>query len=214
MKGNCSRRILRGGRHGDRGCEMEILAAGEWRNFPMAAPYNRSCHATINLATWTFSLTKTGNHLRLEWTSDTGRASARSFARSRSNETTLVHSTRVGAFSRVSLDRVPGLYRRIRRPARHRIRDVFYVCLGYRRRCVTRRLTSYPRFHTGERWRADIRSATGKITVETTPQGERLRIPRGTDGIITTSMPAKSAAKSFHRIFRNCCLSKVKVSQM
>ena len=51
--------------------EMEILAAGEWRNFPDGAqPYTVHAHAAANLPPGHFQLTRTGAHLRLEWTSD------------------------------------------------------------------------------------------------------------------------------------------------
>ena len=51
--------------------EMEVLAAGEWRNFPEGAQsYTVHANATTNLPPGHFQLTKTGNHLRLEWTSD------------------------------------------------------------------------------------------------------------------------------------------------
>jgi len=51
--------------------EMEVLAAGEGRNFPEGPqPYTVHAHAAINLPPGHFQLTKTGNHLRLEWTSD------------------------------------------------------------------------------------------------------------------------------------------------
>ena len=33
--------------------------------------------------------------------------------------------------------------------------------------------------HAGERWRADVRAATGKITLETSATGEVVRIPEG-----------------------------------
>jgi hypothetical protein len=51
--------------------EMEVLAAGEWRNFPEGAqPYTVHACAAANLPPGHFQLTKTGRHLRLEWTSD------------------------------------------------------------------------------------------------------------------------------------------------
>lgn len=37
---------------------------------------------------------------------------------------------------------------------------------------------------TGERWRADVRHATGAITVETTASGETMKIPEGETEII------------------------------
>ena len=51
--------------------EMEILAAGEWRDFPEGAqPYVVHARAAANLPPGHFQLTKTGRHLRLEWSSD------------------------------------------------------------------------------------------------------------------------------------------------
>ena len=51
--------------------EMEVLAAGEWRNSPEGAqPYVVHARAAANLPPGHFQLTKTSRHLRLEWTSD------------------------------------------------------------------------------------------------------------------------------------------------
>jgi Tfp pilus assembly protein PilV len=48
--------------------EMEILAAGAWRNFPEGAhPYTVHAKAAVNLPAGQFQLTRTGQHLRLEW---------------------------------------------------------------------------------------------------------------------------------------------------
>jgi hypothetical protein len=51
--------------------EIEILAAGDWKNFP-DGPQNYSVHANAvaSLPPGHFQLTKTGKHLRLEWHSD------------------------------------------------------------------------------------------------------------------------------------------------
>jgi hypothetical protein len=51
--------------------EMEILAAGDWNNFP-DGPHNYSVRAgaAASLPPGHFQLTKTGNRLRLEWTPD------------------------------------------------------------------------------------------------------------------------------------------------
>jgi hypothetical protein len=50
--------------------EMEILAAGDWKNYPDGVQ-NYSVHAgaAAGLTPGHFQLTKTGNHLRLEWIS-------------------------------------------------------------------------------------------------------------------------------------------------
>ena len=49
--------------------EMEILAAGDWKNFPDGSQ-NYSVHADAGLPPGHFQLTKNGNHLRLEWSPD------------------------------------------------------------------------------------------------------------------------------------------------
>ena len=51
--------------------EMEILSAGDWKNFPDGAQsYKVRAKAAASLPPGQFLLTKTGNHLRLEWTPD------------------------------------------------------------------------------------------------------------------------------------------------
>jgi len=90
----------------------------------------------------------------------------------------------------------------------------FYVCWDYSKalRYATDDIVSA--LHTGERWRADIRSATGKITVETTPLGEKLRIPRGTAAIIYNFNAGEVSRQNVSTDFSELLLSKVKVSQM
>lgn len=51
--------------------EAEILAAGDWKNFPDGSQtYLVHANSAGNLPSGHFQLTKTGNHLRLEWNSD------------------------------------------------------------------------------------------------------------------------------------------------
>jgi hypothetical protein len=51
--------------------EMEILAAGDWKNYPDGSQnYPVHASAAASLPPGLFKLTKTGNHLRLEWNSD------------------------------------------------------------------------------------------------------------------------------------------------
>jgi hypothetical protein len=51
--------------------ETEILTAGDWKNFPDGAQtYTIHSQTAANLPAGHFQLTKTGNHLRLEWTPD------------------------------------------------------------------------------------------------------------------------------------------------
>lgn len=48
--------------------EMEILAAGAWRAYPEGTQsYPIHARAAQNLPEGKFQLTRTGNHLRLEW---------------------------------------------------------------------------------------------------------------------------------------------------
>ena len=50
--------------------EIEILAAGDWRGIPEGSrPYDVHANAATNLPPGRFLLTRTGNHLRLEWSS-------------------------------------------------------------------------------------------------------------------------------------------------
>ena len=51
--------------------EMEILAAGDWKNYPDGLQnYPVNARAAASLPPGHFQLAKTGNHLRLEWNSD------------------------------------------------------------------------------------------------------------------------------------------------
>jgi hypothetical protein len=51
--------------------EMEMLAAGDWKNYPDGVQnYSVHANAVASLPPGHFQLTKAGNHLRLEWSSD------------------------------------------------------------------------------------------------------------------------------------------------
>ena len=54
----------------------------------------------------------------------------------------------------------------------------FYYCWDHTRAVVFTTGEIESALHTGERWRADVRSATGTISVETTAAGETVRIPK------------------------------------
>ena len=52
--------------------ELEILAATDWRGLPEgSAPYTVNAKAAVNLPPGRFTFTRAGNHLKLEWSSDT-----------------------------------------------------------------------------------------------------------------------------------------------
>ena len=68
--------------------------------------------------------------------------------------------------------------------------------------------------HTGERWRADVRSATGKITVETTAAGELLQIPCGTNEVLYRFNAGEIRRQRASANFSELLLPTVKSSQM
>jgi len=66
----------------------------------------------------------------------------------------------------------------------------------------------------GERWRADVRSATGNITVETTSQGENLRIPHGKSVILYAFSAGEIHRRLASSNFSESLLTTVQTSQM
>lgn len=66
----------------------------------------------------------------------------------------------------------------------------------------------------GERWRADVRSATGKITVETTSQGEYLRIPRGKSVVLYSFSAGEVHRRLASSHLSESLLTTVQTSQM
>jgi hypothetical protein len=90
----------------------------------------------------------------------------------------------------------------------------FYVCWDYSKALYYATDDITAALHAGERWRADIRSATGKIAVETTPEGERLRIPQGTDELIYSFNAGEVHRQLASSDFSELLLPKVSVSQM
>ena len=90
----------------------------------------------------------------------------------------------------------------------------FYVCWDYSKALHYATDDINAALHAGERWRADIRNATGKITVETTAEGERLRIPYGTNQLIYNFNAGEVRRKVASSDFSELLLPKVTVSQM
>lgn len=90
----------------------------------------------------------------------------------------------------------------------------FYACwdksksLRYHADDITRTLRA------GERWRADVRSATGRLKLTTAPEGQMLEIPRGTNTLVyvfTGGAVCRKLASTKHWV---TVLPKVQVSQM
>ena len=66
----------------------------------------------------------------------------------------------------------------------------------------------------GERWRADVRSATGKITIETTSQGENLQIPHGKSVVLYSFSAGEIHRQLASSSFSESLLTTVQTSQM
>ena len=90
----------------------------------------------------------------------------------------------------------------------------FYVCWDYSKALHYATDDINAALHAGERWRADIRNATGKITVEITAEGERLRIPCGTNVLIYSFNADEVRRQIASSAFSELLLPKVKGSQM
>ena len=90
----------------------------------------------------------------------------------------------------------------------------FYVCWDYSKALHYATDDINAALHAGERWRADIRNATGKITVETTAAGELLRIPCGTNEVLYRFNDGEIRRQVASSGFSELLLPKVKGSQM
>jgi len=90
----------------------------------------------------------------------------------------------------------------------------FYLCWDHTRALVATTDDITAAVHAGERWRADIRSATGKITVEMLTNGEQVRIPQKNGEVVYRYQNGGlwrklASSPSEQRVFE-----KVKASQM
>jgi hypothetical protein len=90
----------------------------------------------------------------------------------------------------------------------------FYVCWDYSKALHNATDDIASALRAGERWRADIRGATGKITVETTAQGEQLRIPRRNTAIIYSFKAGELYRQLASSRYSELMLPAVKISQM
>ncbi len=90
----------------------------------------------------------------------------------------------------------------------------FYICWDHSKALHFATDDINAALHAGERWRADIRNATGKITVEHTAEGEQLRIPREAGGILYSFTGGEVRRRVAASDFSELLLPQVKVSQM
>ena len=59
----------------------------------------------------------------------------------------------------------------------------FYFCWNHSEALIGATDEIHSALQMGERWRADVRASTGRITVQTNATGEVIRIPEGTQAV-------------------------------
>jgi hypothetical protein len=90
----------------------------------------------------------------------------------------------------------------------------FYFCWNHSEALITSTNDIEAALHMGERWRADVRSATGKITVETTSKGEVIQIPEGEKEVVYRYADGELCRQAGPSAFPEVLLPKVKTSEM
>ena len=90
----------------------------------------------------------------------------------------------------------------------------FYFCWDHSRAVIFATDDISSALHAGERWRADVRSATGKITTETTVTGEVVLIPEGARMVSYRFESGEVRRQLSNSDYSELLLAKVKTSQM
>jgi hypothetical protein len=90
----------------------------------------------------------------------------------------------------------------------------FYFCWDHSKALIYTTDDIASSLRAGERWRADVRGATGKISVETTAAGEVVRIPESGKEIIYRFESGEMRRQIAPENFSQLLLPKVKSSQM
>ncbi len=91
---------------------------------------------------------------------------------------------------------------------------VFYFCWNHSEALIYATDDIASAMRAGERWRADVRAATGKISVETTTAGEVVKIPEGGKEILYRFDSDEVRRQMSSSEFSQLLLPKVKTSQM
>ena len=91
---------------------------------------------------------------------------------------------------------------------------VFYFCWDHTRAVISATNDIESALRVGERWRADVRGATGKISVESTPAGELVRIPEKETEIVYRFESGEVRRKISTLKNSQLVLPKVKTSRM
>jgi hypothetical protein len=91
---------------------------------------------------------------------------------------------------------------------------VFYFCWDHSKALIYATDDIASALHAGERWRADVRGATGNISVEPTAKGEVVTIPEGAKEILYRFNSGEVRRQIASSEFSELLLPKVKSSQM
>ncbi|HEY5233818.1 MAG TPA: hypothetical protein VIK35_09830 [Verrucomicrobiae bacterium] len=91
---------------------------------------------------------------------------------------------------------------------------VFYFCWDHSQAVIYATDDIASALRAGERWRADVRAATGTISIETTMTGEVVKIPEGGKEIIYRFDSGEVRRQMSVSEFSELLLPKVKASQM
>jgi hypothetical protein len=90
----------------------------------------------------------------------------------------------------------------------------FYFCWDHTRAVIFTTSEIESALHAGETWRADVRAATGKISVETTAAGETVKIPEGEKEIVYRSSNGELRREIPAQKSSRLLLEKVKASEI
>ena len=90
----------------------------------------------------------------------------------------------------------------------------FYFCWDHSKALIYATDDISSALRAGERWRADVREAAEKISVETTATGEVVRIPEKGKKIVYRFESGEMRRQILSEKFSQLLLSKVKKSQM
>ena len=90
----------------------------------------------------------------------------------------------------------------------------FYMCWDHTRATIFSADQIESALRAGENWRADVRAATGKISVETTAAGETVRIPEGPNEILYRFTAGELRREVPAQKHSRLLLEKVKTSEV
>jgi hypothetical protein len=90
----------------------------------------------------------------------------------------------------------------------------FYFCWNHSKALIYATDDITAALRTGERWRADVRGATGKISIETNARGQTVRIPKAENEILYHFENGELRREISSTKVSGLLLTKVKTSAM